>query len=103
MPNMSKFKDILIEAETALRAVQAELLVEEATIDELKYSVADKTFLVIVGVQEEDDLRALYFMIEANDDRAIQVDAAAYGLAANGAIELTNELPTLIENISEEA
>ena len=95
---MGMLKEILIDAEDALRAMQDDLLVEGVTIDELKFNHLDQTFYIMIAT---DGGEPRYFAKPRSSDRVILIGPLAYGLGVHGAFELTDQLPQLIENIAD--
>ena len=111
MPSMSKVKDILIDAEYALRAVERELHRLEyvhgfcdCTVDEIKFR--DGLYFVLVGTLNEKppyDILPLYFTVEVGTRTTLaKIEASEYGLGSFSGMELTEFVPEILQTIAED-
>lgn len=98
MPSMSKLKDILIDAEAALRALYTGLPVSDETVEELKYNVEDGAYYVMLA---KDDVTK-YFTVDREFQFYIAIEASAYSLGTHGALELTEFVPQILQTGAEE-
>lgn len=107
---MSKFKEILIEAEDALRAV-GEVIANipegklDGSVEELTYSAEDKCFKVVYVVENDaispmfDEFQRVLFVWTA-ESGAVRVEEAEFALVPKD-LDLSGEIPMLMENINE--
>lgn len=96
MPSMSKVKDILIDAEAALRALYTGLPVSDETVEELKFR--DDTYYVMLA--KDDAVK--YFTVDREFQFYVAIDASAYGLGTHDAMELTEFVPDILQTIAED-
>jgi hypothetical protein len=106
---MSKFKDILIDAEDALRAVGEQIAnipegALDGSVEELTYSTADKCFCVVyvavnagVTTTFDDFIRVLF--VWTAESGAVRVETSEFCLIPKD-IDLSGEIPTLMERIN---